>query len=137
MTSNAIGKIRFVEYTLYLALFAFFASKVVTSLLKYQQGLLGVSNMEIHERHKKFPSISVCVDVKRDNMTVSGFQQVRPLNETFISLEYEQHFENGCVSCVVCSVARWQNLIPSFPWIAPGWRAWGRNQILQRSVAEP
>ena len=21
------------------------------------------------------------------------------------------------------SVARWQNLIPSFPWIAPGWRA--------------
>ena len=24
-------------------------------------------------------------------------------------------------------VARWQNLIPSFPWIAPGWRAWGRN----------
>ena len=39
-------------------------------------------------------------------------------------------------------VARWQNLIPSFPWIAPGWRAWGRNprkgrdQILQRSVAE-
>ena len=22
-------------------------------------------------------------------------------------------------------VARWQNLIPSFPWIAPGWRACG------------
>ena len=43
----------------------------------------------------------------------------------------------------VVKVARWQNLIPSFPWIAPGWRAWGRNpregrdQILQRSVAEP
>ena len=41
------------------------------------------------------------------------------------------------------SVARWQNLIPSFPWIAPGRRAWGRNpmkgrdQILERSVAEP
>ena len=28
---------------------------------------------------------------------------------------------------VSCSVARWQNLIPSFPWIAPGWRAWGCN----------
>ena len=32
-------------------------------------------------------------------------------------------------------VARWQNLIPSFPWIAPGWRARGnprkgRDQIL-------
>ena len=26
-------------------------------------------------------------------------------------------------------VARWQNLIISFPWIAPGWRAWGRNPI--------
>ena len=40
-------------------------------------------------------------------------------------------------------VARWQYLIPSFPWIAPGRMAWGRNprkgrdQILQRSVAEP
>ena len=40
-------------------------------------------------------------------------------------------------------VAIWQNLIPSFPWIATGWRAWGRNprrgrdQILQCSVAEP
>ena len=40
-------------------------------------------------------------------------------------------------------VARWQNLIPSFPWIVPGWGARGRNprkgrdQILQRSVAEP
>ena len=40
------------------------------------------------------------------------------------------------------SVARWQNLTPSFPWIAPGWRAWGRSprkgrdQILQRSGAE-
>ena len=25
-------------------------------------------------------------------------------------------------------VARWQNLIPSFLWIAPGWRAWGAIQ---------
>ena len=24
-------------------------------------------------------------------------------------------------------VARWQNLIPYSPWIAPGWRAWGSN----------
>ena len=44
---------------------------------------------------------------------------------------------SGLSNCV----ARWQNLIPSFPWIAPGWRAWGcnprkgRDQILQRSVA--
>ena len=44
---------------------------------------------------------------------------------------------------VKLSVARWQNLIPPFPWIAPGWRAWGRNpnkgrdQILQRSIGEP
>ena len=39
----------------------------------------------------------------------------------------------------VGKVARWQNLIPSFPWIAPGWRLCGRNprkgrdQIMQRS----
>ena len=36
-------------------------------------------------------------------------------------------------------VARWQNLIPSFPWNALGWRASGRNprdQTLQRSGAE-
>ena len=43
----------------------------------------------------------------------------------------------------IAKVARWQNLIPSFPWIAPGWRAWernprkGRDQTLQRSLAEP
>ena len=42
------------------------------------------------------------------------------------------------------SVAIWHNLIPSFPWIAPGWRAGegcnpmrGRDQILQCSSAEP
>ena len=29
-------------------------------------------------------------------------------------------------------VARWQNLIPSFPWIAPVWRAWGRNPRKRR-----
>ena len=28
-----------------------------------------------------------------------------------------------------------QNLIPSFPWIAPGWRAWGANFAAQRSGA--
>ena len=27
-------------------------------------------------------------------------------------------------------VARWQNWIPSFPWNAPGGRAWGRNPRL-------
>ena len=29
---------------------------------------------------------------------------------------------------VKSSVARWQHLIPSFPWIAPGWRAGGAIQ---------
>ena len=35
----------------------------------------------------------------------------------------------------IYSVARWQNLIPSFPWTAPGWRADKRDQILQRNIA--
>ena len=26
---------------------------------------------------------------------------------------------------ILFKVARWQNLIPSFPWIATGWRVWG------------
>ena len=40
-------------------------------------------------------------------------------------------------------VARWQNLILTFPWIVPAWRAWGHNlrkgrdPILQQRVAEP
>ena len=39
----------------------------------------------------------------------------------------------GCVNPtsglpLAAKVARWQNLIPSFPWIAPGWRAWGTIQ---------
>ena len=29
------------------------------------------------------------------------------------------------------NVARWQNLIPSFPWIAPGWRARGCGGAIQ------
>ena len=39
--------------------------------------------------------------------------------------------------------ARWQNMIPSFPWIVSGWRAGGHNprkgrdHILQCSIAEP
>ena len=47
------------------------------------------------------------------------------------------------LAVVSVMVARWQNFIPSCPWIAPGWKGWGRNprkgrdQILQRSVAEP
>ena len=51
--------------------------------------------------------------------------------------------QGGLILIVGHRVARWQNLIPSFPWIAPGWRARGRNprkvrdQILQCSVAEP
>ena len=28
-------------------------------------------------------------------------------------------------------VARWQKLIPSFPWTAPGWRAWGHNWVVR------
>ena len=39
------------------------------------------------------------------------------------------------------SVSRWQNFIPSFPWIAPGWRGGGtiqgKDQILQCRVAGP
>ena len=43
-----------------------------------------------------------------------------------IALQVRFRYQTAECSC--CSkVARWQNLIPSFPWIAPGWRAWGRN----------
>ena len=35
---------------------------------------------------------------------------------------------HGRSEVIVHSVARWQNLTPSFPWIAPGWRARGPIQ---------
>ena len=61
---------------------------------------------------------------------------------------YSRHKSRGACDTMgdwtkLSKVARWQNWISSFPWIAPGWRAWkrnprkGRDQILQRSVAEP
>ena len=31
-------------------------------------------------------------------------------------------------SCLSLKVAKWQNLIPCFPWIAPGWRGGGAIQ---------
>ena len=46
-------------------------------------------------------------------------------------------------SIQVDRVARWQNLIPSFPWIAPGWRAGpgsaiqGMERIQFCSVVKP
>ena len=46
----------------------------------------------------------------------------------------------GVEVAVPVSVARWQDSIPSFPWIG-AWRArgaiQGRDHILQHSVAEP
>ena len=33
------------------------------------------------------------------------------------------------VAAVPVNVARWQNLIPSFPWIAPVWRVWGAQSM--------
>ena len=41
-------------------------------------------------------------------------------------------FKTQFTDLLKASVARWQNLIPSFPWIAPGWRAWGRNPRKER-----
>ena len=51
-------------------------------------------------------------------------RRLRPGRRGGVSLHY------------VTSVARWQNLNLSFPWIAMGWRK-VRDQILQLSVAEP
>ena len=48
-----------------------------------------------------------------------------------------------CVACQVSQGCQMAKFDPFLSWIAPGWRAWGRNprkgrdQILQRSVAEP
>ena len=59
-----------------------------------------------------------------------------------VSVMEEEDDDDDDARVISAKVARWQNLIPSFPWIAPGWRAWGRNprkgrdHILQLSVAE-
>ena len=62
------------------------------------------------------------------------------------SLSHSHRFLPAPRKCIAAKVARWQNLIPSFPWIVPGWRAGtrgggnprkGRDQIFQRSIAEP
>ena len=43
-----------------------------------------------------------------------------------------------CTCLALCASGLWlcyatlQNLIPSFPWIAPGWRVWGRNPRKRR-----
>ena len=46
---------------------------------------------------------------------------------THRALENRSHFFEIPTPTLNYKVARWQNFIPSLPWIAPGRRAWGRN----------
>ena len=80
-------------------------------------------------------------EVQRDHFESNFRPDLSSLGYGAVYKKRTAEKNDGCA--IFYKVARWQNLIPSFPWIAPGWRARGRNprkgrdQILQRSVAEP
>ena len=94
LASSIMNWMKISEYILFLGLAFYFASKVTTSFIRFQSGIVGVGTKEVYQRNVRFPSISICLETKR-NETVRGFTQVKPLNETFIELKYVQHFENG------------------------------------------
>ena len=84
------------EYLVFAGLFPYFTTKVTTSLLKFQEEIVGVGNREVYQRHVRFPSISICTESER-NESVGGFDQIEALNlsQTFIEIKYVQHYENG------------------------------------------
>ena len=75
-------------------------------------------------------------------------RQCSKVGNPFKHEDYDNCRSGNCkriffITPIVTNVARLQNVIPSFPWIAPPhpppWRnpRKGRDQILQRSVVEP
>ena len=88
------GASRVLEYVVFLTLLAFFVYKAAISYQTYRENKIGNAVETIRHKYVKFPSISICFYDKR-NGSLSGFHEVRPLNETFISLDYVMHFENG------------------------------------------
>ena len=85
---------KILEYLVSLTLLAFFVYKVTNSYQTYQEYKIGNAVETVRHRYVKFPSVSVCLYDKR-NRSSSGFNEVRPLNETFVSLDYVVHFKNG------------------------------------------
>ena len=54
-------------------------------------------------------------------------QDVRRVHEAIQKDKHHKLREGHDIASLLGKVARWQILVPSFPWIAPGWRAWERN----------
>ena len=99
--------------------------------------------MRVLGRLRCAPEISLGGQVSRVSKAVGPIMHRREKGRLHSGVERDIAESDIVHLPLLSKVARWQSLIPSFPWIAPGWRAWGRNprkgrdQILQRRVAEP
>ena len=78
----------------FCALFIFLVFEITSSVLKYRENMVGRSTRDMHERYVKFPSISVCFDLDTKKKKLE-FKEFRPWNETFISLDFIWHHDNG------------------------------------------
>ena len=81
-------------YAVFTVLALVFINVVIHSLIRWHEGLVGISRKEMKSKYAKFPSISICLglDVKKDDI---GFKELRPLNETLRDLSYVRHLSNG------------------------------------------
>ena len=59
-------------------------------------------------------------------------QDVRRVHEAIQKDKHHKLREGHDIASLLGKVARWQILVPSFPWIAPGWRAWEHLATLPR-----
>ena len=77
----------------FVGLLLFLIKEVTVAFVKYHDHKVGRSIMDVHERYVRFPSLSVCFDL--DTEKELGFKSFRPWNETFISLDFVWHHDNG------------------------------------------
>ena len=86
-------------HTVLLGLAIFFATVTIQSLIAYRAGKVARSTRDMFNPYIKFPAISLCLGTSSDEDIV-GFEDMgtRPVNNSFVSLQFVRHFKNGYVN---------------------------------------
>ena len=82
--------------------------------------ILGVApNASQEEMKRGFRKLAMIHHPDRNPAGAQKFAEISTVYDVLSDESLRQIYD------LTGNVARWQNLIPSSPWIVPGWRAWG------------